>query len=139
MLALVDAAEGDMASRLAAAARQAAAEAREEVSPARLIAAALERLLCRADLAWAFVPSPGRQVLVERDFCDGAGRLFRMDRVIVDPDGVAVIDFKTGAEDPAMNELQIRGYRDILSVVYPGKPVRAILAYIDQGTVRSVE
>ncbi len=45
-----------------------------------------------------------------------------MDRVILDPGAVTVIDYKTGAEEPAEHELQLRRYMEILSGAYPGRP-----------------
>jgi ATP-dependent exoDNAse (exonuclease V) beta subunit len=86
-----------------------------------------------------FVPRPGRRVFREFDFSDAGGRIFRMDRVVVDAEAVQVIDFKTGGEpDPrrraqAVEEdrAQVREYAAILRDIYPGRRVGAILAYLD--------
>ncbi len=43
--------------------------------------------------------APASQVLIEAEFIDKTGSLFRMDRVLVDKDAVTVIDFKTGGEN----------------------------------------
>jgi ATP-dependent exoDNAse (exonuclease V) beta subunit len=139
MLALVGAAPADLEEALAAAGIRAAHEAREEESAASALVPSLLRLIRGTDLAGLFFPSDGRTVLIEQDFCDAAGRLFRMDRVMLDPGRVVVIDFKTGAEEPAEHELQLRGYMEILSGAYPGRLVTGVAAYVDLGTTRSVE
>jgi ATP-dependent exoDNAse (exonuclease V) beta subunit len=61
-----------------------------------------------------------------------------MDRIVVDAGKVTVIDYKTGSEDPAAHELQVREYMRILSEVYPDRPIEALLAYVDLGTVRRI-
>ena len=48
------------------------------------------------------------------------------------------IDFKTGEEEPARHEAQVRDYMRILSEVYPARTVSALIAYVDLGTVRSI-
>ena len=96
------------------------------------------RLLGVAEMADCFTPKSGRTILTEQELCDSDGRLVRMDRIVVDAGTVTVIDFKTGAEDPAPHELQVRGYMRILSDVYPGKSIEALLAYVDRGTVRRI-
>jgi ATP-dependent exoDNAse (exonuclease V) beta subunit len=77
-------------------------------------------------------------VLREQEFCDEAGRLFRMDRVVVDPDRVTVVDFKTGAEETGRYEEDVRTYARILGQVYPERHVDGLLAYVDAGSVQKV-
>ncbi len=77
-------------------------------------------------------------MLREQEFCDEAGRLFRMDRVVVDGDRVTVVDFKTGAEETGRYEEDVRAYARILRQVYPGRTVEALLAFVDAGSVRRV-
>jgi ATP-dependent helicase/nuclease subunit A len=81
-------------------------------------------------------------VFREHGVCDGRGQAFRMDRVVVDADRVTVLDFKTGAGDPdpalkaareKADREQMAVYRALLVELYPGLPVRALLAYVDQG------
>ena len=86
-----------------------------------------------------FDAAPGRVVYTEQEFCDETGRLFRMDRVVVDPGSVTVIDFKTGAEEPAEHAEQVKEYVRILSDVFPDRAVKAVIAYLDLGVVRVVE
>lgn len=109
---------------------------------------ALAELLPGAPVAAFFQPRPGRRVRREFVVCDAAGRAFRMDRVVVDEDGVHVIDFKTGAEPGRAggggarrdeDRDQVRAYAALLRDIYPGRPIRGLLAYIDQGVWEFVE
>jgi len=61
-----------------------------------------------------------------------------MDRIVVDPDRVTVIDFKTGEEQPQEHEEQVQGYVRILSALHPRLPVTGMIAYVDLGTMRRV-
>ncbi len=79
-----------------------------------------------------FAAAPGRQVLVEAEFIDKSGSLFRMDRVLIDADSVTVIDFKTGQENTAKYTPQMKNYLAILTEAY-SKPANGLLAYVDLG------
>ena len=123
---------------LSAAAARAAREAREDPDKLEALAESLGNMIRGTALAEAFTAAPGRTFLIEQEFCDETGRLFRMDRVVVDPARVTVIDFKTGAEDPAAHEAQLRTYMHILSSVYPHHAVEALIAYVDHAAIREL-
>ena len=88
-----------------------------------------------------FTAAPGRLIRKEQEYSDKAGRLFRMDRVIIDNDGVTVIDYKTGKdrESPDKYTAQLKNYMSILRDVYPGKTVRGIIAFVDLVQVESMQ
>ena len=100
------------------------------------LAAALRQL----GLADLFAPRAGREVYTERDFCDERGQVHRMDRLVVDPDRVLVVDWKTGGEEIGTpeQEAQVRAYAGILRQVYPGRTVDALLVHLDRRETRSV-
>ena len=87
-----------------------------------------------------FLEKAGRRVLREFDFCDSTGAVLRMDRVVIDPAVVTVIDFKTGAEAATPRQAeweqgdreQVAAYLRILKDIFPEKSVRGVLAYIDK-------
>jgi ATP-dependent exoDNAse (exonuclease V) beta subunit len=137
MLQLLGAEPGDLRAALTSAAARTAREAREDSAAAESLVPALSRLIEGTELAPHFRAAENRQVFTEQEFCDAAGRLFRMDRVVVDPGRVTVIDFKTGAEAPAEHEKQLRDYMAILADVYPGREISGIVGYVDLGTARS--
>ncbi|KAF0125388.1 MAG: UvrD/REP helicase [Elusimicrobia bacterium] len=90
----------------------------------------LVAFLASPEAAPLFESRPGRQVLIEAEFIDKTGSLFRMDRVLIDADTVTVIDFKTGLENTAKYTPQMKNYLAILSEAY-SKPAKGFLAYVD--------
>jgi len=98
-------------------------------------------------LSALFAVRPGHRVFREAEFCDAEGRVFRMDRVVVDPEAVTVVDFKTGggpisgrgSEAAAEDREQIRDYAAILRDIYPNRPVRAGLFHLDLRIWEEVE
>jgi ATP-dependent helicase/nuclease subunit A len=107
----------------------------------------LTRFLSRSPLRAYFERKGERSVLTEFNICDASGRLHRLDRLVVDPEGVTVLDFKTGdPTDPEADKLwdednraQMRLYLRIVADIFPGRRVRGILAYVDRGTGEEVE
>ena len=77
-----------------------------------------------------FADAPGRQTLVEAEFIDKNGSLFRMDRVLIDENSVTVADFKTGRENAEKYSAQMKNYLSIVSEAY-GRPAKGVLAYVD--------
>jgi superfamily I DNA/RNA helicase len=103
---------------------------------ARLVKGLLT-FLSSSDAVLLFEPMPGRQVLVEAEFIDKAGSLFRMDRVLVDAASVTVIDFKTGRENTPKYTAQLKGYLGIISEVY-AQPAKAYIAYVDLNKIVAI-
>jgi ATP-dependent exoDNAse (exonuclease V) beta subunit len=71
------------------------------------------------EIAPFFAHREGRKILNEQEFVHPDGRLFRMDRIIVDADAVMVLDFKTGDDKEAYTD-QLQGYVDILDNYFNG-------------------
>lgn len=92
------------------------------------------------EMAGYFTELPGREIRKEQEYADGSGRLFRMDRVIIDTGGVTVIDYKTGKDKEALEyyRAQMKNYMRILSEVYPGKAVSGIIAFVDLGAAEKM-
>jgi len=80
----------------------------------------------------------GRTVMTEQEFADREGNLFRMDRVVLDPETVTVIDYKTGSDGDSAEKYveQLRRYMRLLESLYPDKKVVGIIAHADQGWTR---
>ncbi len=85
-----------------------------------------------------FTHRAGRTILNEQEFVDTEGRLFRMDRIIIDTDIITVIDLKTGDDKKEYTE-QVRNYMNILKSFYPEKNIQGVLAFIDRNTIRVIE
>ncbi len=85
-----------------------------------------------------FETGPGRSFYNERAIVDARGNTFKMDRVIVDPGLVQVIDYKTGEIRSDTHVEQVSRYGRLLSEVYPDREVRGFLLYLDDGEVVSI-
>lgn len=93
-----------------------------------------------------FEARPGRQVFTELEVCDKTGRERRLDRVVVDPGEVFVLEFKTGipSEPGRRREWEeedrrvFKAYLEIMKDIHPDKNVRGAFAFIDRGTVEDV-
>ena len=60
------------------------------------------------EIAPFFTRVENRKIMNEQEFVNPDGRLFRMDRIIVDADAVTVLDFKTGDDKDAYTD-QVKG------------------------------
>lgn len=73
----------------------------------------------------------------EQDIVDSTGKLFRLDRLIIDEKQITILDFKSGPEDK--NELEYRAqvnhYLGLVSALYPNKSVEGYIGYIDLNKV----
>ncbi len=87
-----------------------------------------------------FTAAPGRMIRKEQEYSDSYGRLFRMDRVVIDSDRVTVIDYKTGMDKNALDQYraQLKNYMSILRDVYTGKPVKGVIAFVDLAEVERI-
>jgi len=100
----------------------------------------LLRLFGHKEIATYFDPRPERKVKREQEFSDERGDLFRMDRVVIDPDRVTILDFKTGGEGRAEEEYraQMRKYMKIMKDIYPDRLMEGKIVHIDLGEVRTL-
>jgi ATP-dependent helicase/nuclease subunit A len=135
--------EMDAARRLDAAARYLARNAGDwsEAERAALARSVLD-LIADARFAEVFAPGSRAEVSI-------VGRLPRpgrppalvsgqIDRLVVTPTEVLIVDFKTNhapptkaAEAPAAYLRQLALYREVLAKLYPGRPVRAALVWTE--------
>nr|WP_018632072.1 double-strand break repair helicase AddA [Neomegalonema perideroedes] len=122
--------------------RLAEGEAPDSAEPPDLLALA-ERLTSHPDLAEVFRPGPEARILSEAPVfgamaaLDGRSVSGSIDRMIVAPDRVLVVDFKTGA--PPKPEKISLGHRRQLAVyraaameIFPGRLVEAALLWLDK-------
>lgn len=109
---------------------------RDEVNTRELSQSILDFLSLPA-VSVFFKPQSGRQVLNEQEVVDGRGALHRIDRLVVDPDTLTVLDYKTGEEKESYHE-QVKEYMEIVRSMYPGKALVGLLLYVDRKTVREV-
>ncbi len=84
-----------------------------------------------------FKCTSNEMVLKEKEIILPDGSFLRIDRVIVSPQQVKVIDFKTGSVKPE-DRVQIEKYKNALKDAFPGKEVKGFLLYINSGELVEV-
>ncbi|MBW7887089.1 MAG: UvrD-helicase domain-containing protein [Bacteroidetes bacterium] len=79
-----------------------------------------------------FTQEKNRAVQNEKEISSSGGRLYRMDRVIIESDRITVVDFKTGTDEKGeeYNE-QVHNYMEMLSQLFPAKTINGALLYVD--------
>ncbi len=86
-----------------------------------------------------FAGQQERTVVNELEVVAREGSLFRVDRIVVDPTEVSVLDFKTGTtEDTEEYAGQIRRYMGLVKDIFPGRNISGFIAYVDRRVVRRV-
>ena len=136
ILETIEYAEGDLEPRLTKAIERAQVRVPFKSDTTEL-PGRLSNVLALEELHPFFVKIEGRTILNEQEFAGSDGALVRMDRVVIDPEVVTVIDYKTGEEKPEYNE-QVLKYMKVLRGYYADRSVRGLLVYIDQQLVRIV-
>lgn len=81
----------------------------------------------------------GAQVYLEKEIVDSFGNAKRIDRLIVKEEEILVIDYKTGREKDGIYHRQIEEYTRIMRDIYPEKPVKGILIYLDDLSCEEVQ
>lgn len=85
-----------------------------------------------------FEPTPGITSYNEKEIVDGTGNTFKLDRLIVRPDTVEIIDYKTGGSHSPQHTDQVNRYGSLISDIYPGRQVRKYILYLESGEVLEV-
>jgi len=85
-----------------------------------------------------FFEAGDARVLTEQECVDRFGRTRRVDRLLVNPDSVTVIDFKLSRAAEEAGGEQVQAYMGILREIYPGRRVRGYLVFIGESAVVEV-
>jgi ATP-dependent helicase/nuclease subunit A len=136
ILSCINFADADTSASVLNAAREIAGNWADDAELTQLVAVVMD-FLRLPDIAPFFARMEERTILNEQEFVDPDGRLFRMDRIVVDEKTVTVLDFKTG-EDKNTYADQLRGYMKILENYYPGRAIGALLAFVDRKKTRVI-
>jgi ATP-dependent helicase/nuclease subunit A len=109
------------------------------------IVANVAAVMAQPALSGLFGPESIAEAGVGGEITLGDGRPFpvagRIDRLLVTPDEVLIVDFKSGRKPPgpagALPQAlaQIAAYRRLMSEVYPGRRVRAAIIYLADGAM----
>jgi ATP-dependent helicase/nuclease subunit A len=99
------------------------------------IAATVCDLISDSRFAELFGPGSLGEAPIAATLADGRVIAGTVDRLLIAPDRVLVVDYKTGrapdrAEDiPAAHGLQMQAYADALAVIFPGRRIEPALLY----------
>jgi len=72
------------------------------------------------------------EVFNEREVVNARGETRRIDRLIVKPREVWVIDYKSSRGEGDVFHKQVRGYMMILQDIFPQKEIKGFLIYLDE-------
>ncbi|MDO6386805.1 exodeoxyribonuclease V subunit beta [Uliginosibacterium sp. 31-12] len=104
-----------------------------------LVEQAARKLLARPALTRFFDPAQYQRAGNETSFVGHDGKPGRIDRWVECEDAIWVLDYKSGHAPAdallADYRLQIAGYRALLTSVFVGKPVKALLVFTEGGEV----
>jgi ATP-dependent helicase/nuclease subunit A len=99
------------------------------------IAATVCRILSDPALSRLFAPGSMGEAPLAATLPDGRVIAGTVDRLLVEPNEVSVIDFKTGrvpadaGSIPRSHVAQMEAYSEALSVIFPGRAIRTVLLY----------
>ena len=136
VLSRVEYADADIEKRITTSILDVTGISREPAMEASIKSSIVE-FLRAPEIAPFFARVEGRTIMNEQEFVRTDGRLFRMDRIMIDSKTVTVLDFKTGDDKETYTE-QVLQYREILQNFYPGCTVHGVLAFVDRKKLRVV-
>ena len=87
---------------------------------------------------WFFL-TPDASVWQEKEIVDALGKIKRPDRVIIYPEKIILIDFKTGKEKKPEYGKQLKDYVKILSDYFPNRSISAYILYTERLEVEQIE
>lgn len=99
------------------------------------IAASLKKFFGNPAFRRFFETGPGVTAYNEKEIVDGRGNSFKLDRLIVRPDVIEIVDYKTGGTHLPQHAEQVTRYAGLVSALYPDKEVRKYILYIENGEV----
>ncbi len=137
VLSRVECVDANIEERVSSAVKEIVGSWEGPVDTSRIKSLILE-FLQLPEISPFFASIEGKRILSEQEFVSPDGRLFRMDRIVVDTNMVTVLDFKTGNDKDEYSE-QVRHYMEILQDFYPGRTVHGVLAFVDKKKLRVVE
>ncbi len=90
----------------------------------------VRRLVENKDLE-PFFYVKGGSVFQEREVVDSSGDTKRIDRLIVMPGAVSIVDYKSARDESERQKAQMAEYMKIVRELYPGPEIKGFLIYLD--------
>jgi ATP-dependent helicase/nuclease subunit A len=139
VLSFIDYSDGDISKRVLEIIKKVRRETGAEFPDAE-VQDIIVPLIQHKDIAGYFTKKPGRVIRTEWEVADPTGRLFRMDRIVIDSDNVTIIDYKTGKDRSQEDtyKSQMKKYQQIVEELFPSRKVSCILVYVDMREIRKI-
>ncbi|MEA1912457.1 MAG: UvrD-helicase domain-containing protein [candidate division WOR-3 bacterium] len=83
--------------------------------------------------------APGLSVWREKEMIDSEGNLYRFDRVILQENEIALIDYKTGEEPSSKWKKQLLNYKELLEQYFPEKEINSYIINLSNNLVLKIE
>lgn len=97
------------------------------------------KLLSHETLKEFFKGRENRVVLTEREIVDRMGNLYRVDRLVIEPNRVTLIEFKFGrSADEKEASKQTEKYIEILREIYPDRKLEGLIYFAHKNILKSV-
>lgn len=90
----------------------------------------IKGLLGKKELGCYFEVQDG-EIFLEKEIVDLRGNTKRIDRLIIRPKEILVIDYKSSKDDADLHHGQIGDYMGIIKEIYPDFIIRGVLIYLD--------
>ncbi|MBF0484093.1 MAG: UvrD-helicase domain-containing protein [Candidatus Omnitrophica bacterium] len=90
------------------------------------------------ELKHFFYLKPGETAFNEQEIVDKYGHSKRIDRIIIREDSVDVIDYKSGEAEIPEHKVQVMGYVEMVSKMFPNKKIDGYLIYVETRKVLKV-
>lgn len=98
------------------------------------VKAKIEKTVKNSKISEYFKLKENRVIKTELSYINRKGQIIRMDRVVIDPEIITVIDWKTGLLKIAQYEEQIKNYMETLKDIYDNaQTIKGIIFDIDTG------
>jgi ATP-dependent exoDNAse (exonuclease V) beta subunit len=98
----------------------------------------VSEILDKQDLR-RFFDVPGAEVYQEKEIVNSRGDTKRVDRLIVKPGEVLVVDYKSTKDEPQKHRQQVGEYVQIIRSIYPKSQVRGFLIYLDEASAEETD
>jgi len=98
----------------------------------------IEEIVCAKEFHDIFYPPPGSEVFCEKEISNEWGDLKRIDRMVITPKEIIIVDYKSSLRDETAHQAQLREYMQIIRRLYTPKLIKGYLLYLDSLTREEV-
>ncbi|MDR3071413.1 MAG: UvrD-helicase domain-containing protein [Endomicrobium sp.] len=98
----------------------------------------LEKLFASKTILKLFMHDKNK-IYNEKEIVNASGKLFKIDKLIVDKDKVIIVDFKSSNQDMLENRNQLKSYAGLITEIYPHKKISTYIVNIEKVQIFDVK